>query len=137
MAHFYPHSFQKSLFSFGAVVGAMITMYAAVANRTDEIGTLRALGFRRRNILMAFLGESLLLGFIGGCVGLFFASFMQLLTISTMNWQTFSELAFSFSLTFEIICKSLFFSLVMGFVGGVLPAFRAARMNIVDALRIT
>lgn len=124
-----------TIFSLGAVVGAMITMYAAVANRTGEIGTLRALGFRRRNILMAFLIESLLLGLTGGLVGLFFASFMQLLTISTMNWQTFSELAFSFSLTPEIVGQTLFFSLAMGFIGGVLPAFRAARMNIVDALR--
>lgn len=123
------------IFSLGAVVGAMITMYAAVANRTDEIGTLRALGFQRRNILMSFLVESLLLGFIGGCAGLFFASFMQFLTISTMNWQTFSELAFSFTLTGKIIYQSLMFSLIMGFVGGVLPAFRAARMNIVEALR--
>jgi len=123
------------IFSLGAVVGAMITMYAAVANRTDEIGTLRALGFQRRNILIAFLMEALLLGFIGGCIGLFFASFMQFFTISTMNWQTFSELAFSFSLTFDIIYKSLLFSLIMGFIGGVLPAFRAARMNIVEALR--
>lgn len=123
------------IFSLGAVVGAMITMYAAVANRTDEIGTLRALGFQRRNILVSFLAESLLLGFIGGCAGLFFASFMQFLTISTMNWQTFSELAFSFALTGKIIYQSLMFSLVMGFVGGVLPAFRAARMNIVEALR--
>lgn len=123
------------IFSLGAVVGAMITMYAAVANRTDEIGTLRALGFQRRNILVAFLIESLLLSLIGGCAGLLFASFMQFLTISTMNWQTFSELAFSFSLTFEIVYKSLLFSLIMGFIGGVLPAFRAARMNIVDSLR--
>jgi ABC-type antimicrobial peptide transport system permease subunit len=77
----------------------------------------------------------LLLGLVGGCFGLFFASFLQLLTISTMNFQTFSELAFSFTLTFGIVWKGLGFSLVMGFVGGVLPAFRASRMNIVDALR--
>jgi ABC-type antimicrobial peptide transport system permease subunit len=70
-------------------------------------------------------------------VGLFFASFMQLITISTMNWQTFSELAFTFTLTPGIVVRSLLFSLVMGFVGGLLPAFRAARMNIVDALRAT
>lgn len=70
------------IFSLGAVVGAMITMYAAVANRTNEIGTLRALGFPRRNILIAFLMESLLLGFTGGCAGLFFASFTQFLTRS-------------------------------------------------------
>ncbi|MEW6107841.1 MAG: ABC transporter permease [Nitrospirota bacterium] len=123
------------IFSLGAVVGAMITMYAAVANRTDEIGTLRALGFQRRYILMAFLVESLVLGLAGGFAGLFFASFMQFLTISTMNWQTFSELAFSFSLTIGIIFKSLAFSITMGFVGGVLPAVRASRMKIVDALR--
>ena len=123
------------IFSLGAVVGAMITMYAAVANRTGEIGTLRALGFKRRSILLAFIIESLLLSLIGGCIGVFFASFMQLLTISSMNWQTFSELAFSFSLNFSIIYKSLLFSLIMGFIGGVLPAFRASRMNIIDALR--
>ena len=123
------------IFSTGATIGAMITMYAAVANRTNEIGTLRALGFQRRNILTAFLMESLLLGLAGGCIGLFFASFMQLITISTMNFQTFSELAFSFSLTIKIIYQSMFFSLIMGFVGGVLPAVRASRMNIVDALR--
>uniref|UniRef100_A0A831U0N4 ABC transporter permease n=1 Tax=Geobacter metallireducens TaxID=28232 RepID=A0A831U0N4_GEOME len=125
------------IFSLGAVIGAMITMYAAVANRVTEIGTLRALGFQRGSILAAFILESLFLGLLGGVVGLFFASFMQLVTISTMNWQTFSELAFTFTLTLGIIGKSLVFSLVMGFVGGVLPAFRAARMNIVDALRAT
>jgi ABC-type antimicrobial peptide transport system permease subunit len=123
------------IFSIGAVIGAMITMYSAVANRTAEIGTLRALGFQRRNILYTFVLEAMLLGLTGGCVGLFFASFLQLFTISTLNFQTFSELAFSFSLTFEIALDSLLFSLIMGFVGGVLPAVRAARMNIVDALR--
>jgi putative ABC transport system permease protein len=122
------------IFSLGAIIGAMITMYAAVSNRTSEIGTLRALGFQRRSILTAFLLESLILGFSGGLVGLFFASFLQLFTVSTMNWQTFSELAFSFSLTFEIIYKALAFSVIMGFVGGVLPAFRASHMNIVEAL---
>jgi putative ABC transport system permease protein len=122
------------IFSIGAIIGAMITMYAAVANRTSEIGTMRALGFQRVSILTSFLMESLFLAFIGGCIGLFFASFLQLFTVSTMNWQTFSELAFSFSLTFKIIYLSLLFALVMGFVGGLLPAFRAARMNIVDAL---
>jgi ABC-type antimicrobial peptide transport system permease subunit len=123
------------IFSLGAIIGAMITMYAAVANRVGEIGTLRAIGFQRSSIMMAFLMESLLLGLIGGGVGLFMASFMQLITISTMNWQTFSELAFSFTLTLEIVGKSLLFSLVMGFVGGVIPALRASRLNIVAALR--
>jgi putative ABC transport system permease protein len=123
------------VFSLGAMIGAMITMYAAVANRTAEIGTLRALGFRRRDILAAFLIESMFLGFTGGLIGLFFASFMQFITISTVNWQTFSELAFSFTLTGPIAVSSLGFSLFMGFLGGVLPAFRASRMNIVEALR--
>ena len=125
------------IFSLGAVIGAMITMYAAVANRITEIGTLRALGFAQWNILAAFMLESLFLGLLGGVAGLAAASFMQLITISTMNWQTFSELAFSFALTVGIIWKSLLFSLIMGFIGGVLPAFRAARMNIVSALRST
>jgi putative ABC transport system permease protein len=123
------------IFSLGAVIGAMITMYAAVSNRTGEIGTLRALGFQQGSILAAFLMEALLLGLTGGCVGLFFASFMQLFTVSTMNFQTFSELAFSFTLTFDIIYKALGFSLVMGLLGGLLPAVRASRMKIVDALR--
>lgn len=125
------------IFSLGATIGAMITMYAAVANRTGEIGTMRALGFSRRNILLAFLVESIFLGIVGGCTGLFFASFMQFLTISTTNWQTFSEIAFSFALTGDIIYQSLIFSIIMGFIGGILPAVRAARMNIVEALRET
>jgi ABC-type antimicrobial peptide transport system permease subunit len=123
------------IFSLGAVLGAMITMYAAVANRIGEIGTLRALGFQRSSILVAFLIESLLLGLAGGGLGLFLASFLQLFTVSTMNFQTFSELAFSFTLTTGIMYKSLLFALVMGFVGGVLPAMRASKMNIVNALR--
>jgi putative ABC transport system permease protein len=125
------------IFSFGAVTGAMITMYAAVANRTTEIGTLAALGFNRGSILAAFVLEALLLGVVGGIMGIFFASFMQLITISTMNWQTFAELAFNFSLTFDIVWKSLLFGIGMGLIGGVLPALRAARMNIVEALRAT
>ncbi len=124
------------IFSIGAMIGATITMYAAVANRTSEIGTLRVLGFQQRNILVAFLAESTLISIIGGSAGLLFSSFMQFITVSTVNWQTFSELAFSFTLTGEIIYKSLIFSLVMGFLGGVLPAYRASRMNIVEALGV-
>ena len=123
------------IFSLGAVIGAMITMYAAVANRTGEIGTLRALGFQRRAILLSFLMESLFLGIIGGGIGLFFASFMQLITISTLNFQTFSELAFKFALTPGIIGESFAFAVIMGLAGGVLPAVRASRMNIVESLR--
>lgn len=123
------------IFSIGAMIGALITMYAAVANRVAEIGTLRALGFQRTSILIAFLAEAILLGMLGGVSGVVFASFMQLITISTMNWQTFSELAFSFALTTEIIVKSLLFSVCMGLLGGIIPAFRASRLKIVDALR--
>jgi len=123
------------IFSIGAVIGAMITMYASVASRTAEIGTLRALGFSRTAILTAFLGEALLLGLIGGVVGLIGASTMQALTISTTNFQTFAEIAFSFALTPRIVLLTLVFALAMGFVGGFLPAARAARMKIVDALR--
>lgn len=123
------------IFSVGAVIGAMVTMYGAVSNRTREIGTLRALGFRRGTILLAFLTESLILGLIGGCGGLFFASFLQLFTVSTTNFQTFSELAFNFALTFEIAYKAISFSLVMGLAGGLLPAARASRMSVVGALR--
>jgi ABC-type antimicrobial peptide transport system permease subunit len=123
------------IFSVGAMIGAMITMYAAVATRTSEIGVLRALGFRRGSILVAFLVEALFLGLAGWVVGLALASAMQLVQISTMNWQSFSELAFRFTLTPEIVWKSLVFALVMGLVGGFLPAVRAARLKIVDALR--
>jgi len=123
------------IFSLGAIIGATITMYAAVANRTTEIGTLRALGFQRGSIVAAFLLESLFLGLVGGGAGLVAASGMQLITISTMNWQTFSELAFSFTLTPGITLKALLFGLFMGGAGGVLPAIRASRLAIVDALR--
>jgi putative ABC transport system permease protein len=123
------------IFSIGAVVGAMITMFAAVAQRTGEIGTLRALGFRRSAVLLAFLGESLLLSLVGGLLGLGAASLMQTVNISTTNFQTFSELAFQFKLTPAIAAQTLLFALVMGLVGGFIPAWRAARLKIVDCLR--
>jgi len=123
------------IFSLGAIIGSMVTMYAAVANRVAEIGTLRALGFKRFTILGTFLAESLFLSLIGGLVGLFSASFMNQLTISTMNWQTFSELTFRFNLSQSVVISSLFFSAVMGLLGGMFPAFRAARLDIVLALR--
>jgi ABC-type lipoprotein release transport system permease subunit len=123
------------IFSLGAMIGAAITMYASVATRTAEIGTLRALGFVRRSILTAFLLESMLLALAGGVAGLAGASLLQAVRISTTNFQTFSELAFSFELTPGVIVRSLLFALVMGLAGGVLPAAKAARMRIVDALR--
>jgi putative ABC transport system permease protein len=123
------------IFSFGAMIGAMVTMYAAVANRTVEIGTLRALGFPRKSILTAFIIESLLLGALGGIIGLGGASLMQWVSISTINFQTFSELAFGFVLTVTIAYQTFAFALVMGLLGGFLPALRAATYNIVEALR--
>lgn len=123
------------LFSLGAIIGATITMYAAVASRMMEIGALRALGFRRSSILVAFLAEAMLLGFVGWVAGLLFASLMMLVKVSTLNWTSLSELAFRFVLTPEIVLQTLVFALAMGFLGGFLPAVRAARMKIVDALR--
>jgi putative ABC transport system permease protein len=123
------------IFSVGATIGAMITMYASVANRVGEIGTLRALGFKRRDVLGAFLVEALLLGIVGGVAGLLLASLMQRASFSTVNFQTFADLSFRFVLTPEVVLKGLVFALVMGLAGGFLPAIRAARLKIVDALR--
>lgn len=123
------------IFSLGAMIGAMITMYASVANRTVEIGTLRSLGFQRRNILAAFLIEALLLSLLGGLIGILMASFLQTITVSTLNFATFSELAFGFYLNPGIVISSLIFAASMGIIGGFLPAVRAARLQIVDALR--
>jgi len=123
------------IFSIGAIVGAMITMFATVASRVAEIGTLRALGFRRSAVLVSFLAESLLLSLVGGVMGLGAASLMQAVNISTVNFQTFSELAFQFRLTPMIAVQTIVFALTMGLVGGFIPAWRAARLNIVDGLR--
>lgn len=127
--------FVTIIFSIGATIGAMITMYGAVANRTVEIGTLRALGFYRRSILLAFLGESFVLSLAGGLLGLGLASLLQFFSISTLNFGSFSELAFSFVLSPSIVAMALGFSLLMGFIGGFLPAVRAARLDIIQALR--
>jgi ABC-type antimicrobial peptide transport system permease subunit len=106
-----------------------------VASRVGEIGTLRALGFRRSSVLYAFVAEALMLGLVGGLIGLAFASLMQFASFSTTNFQTFADLSFRFTLTAGIVTKTLLFALGMGFIGGFLPALRAARMNIVDSLR--
>nr|WP_272881636.1 ABC transporter permease [Fundidesulfovibrio soli] len=123
------------IFSVGAMLGASITMYSSVATRTAEIGTMRALGFRRGDILLAFLAEALLLGALGGAAGVAASSLLGFLTFSTTNFQTFSELAFGFTLTGEIAATSVGFALFMGVVGGFLPALRASRLVIVEALR--
>jgi ABC-type antimicrobial peptide transport system permease subunit len=124
-----------AIFSVGAVVGAMITMFGSVAARVGEIGTLRALGFRRSAVLAAFLGEAVLLSLLGGVAGLAGASLMQVVDVSTTNFATFAELSFRFRMTPVIALESLLFALAMGVVGGFVPAWRAARMKIVDGLR--
>jgi len=123
------------IFSVGAIVGAMITMFGSVASRVGEIGTLRALGFRRGAVLVAFMLEALLLSLVGGVLGLAAASFMQAVDISTTNFATFSELAFQFKMTPEIALEATLFALAMGLIGGFIPAWRAARLKIVDCLR--
>jgi ABC-type lipoprotein release transport system permease subunit len=123
------------VFSLGAVVGAMITMYGAVANRTIEIGTLRALGFGQSSVLFAFLTESLFISGVGGIIGVALANFLRFLEISTTNFDTFAEIAFSFKMSPQIALQAIVFSLFMGLIGGFLPAVRAARVRIVDALK--
>ncbi len=123
------------IFSLGAIVGAMITMYAGVANRTGEIGTLRALGFSRGSILGAFLFESLFIAIVGGLVGVALAFLLQLVEVSTTNFDTFAELAFSFRMSPGIAVSAIIFSVCMGILGGFLPAVRASRLRIVNALK--
>src|SRR5690606_11495005 len=113
----------------------MITMFAAVASRIGEIGTLRALGFRREAILIAFLGESLGLSLVGGLVGLLGASMMQAVNISTLNFTTFSETSFQFKFTWLVASQTMSFALMMGVLGGFVPAWRAARLSIIECLR--
>ena len=123
------------IMSVGAVFGAMNTMYAAVGSRSREIATLRALGFRRRSILASFLIESLVLAALGGVLGCLFSLPLNGITTSTINWDTFSELAFAFRVTPEILCGGFAFAIIMGMVGGFLPALRAARLPITTGLR--
>ncbi len=127
--------FVTIVFSIGAAIGAMITMYAEVANRTKEIGTLRALGFSRRSVLTVFLFEAVLISLTGGIVGVILASLLQFFSVSTMNFASFSELTFDFALTPSSIAASLVFAVMMGLFGGFFPSARAARLNIVNALR--
>ncbi len=119
----------------GAVFGAMNTMYAIVAARTREIGTLRALGFSRVAVLLSFMLESAFLAIIGGVLGCLLAFPMHGFSTGTSNIQTFAEIAFAFRITPGIVAASLVFAGVMGVAGGLLPALRAARMPIAGALR--
>jgi putative ABC transport system permease protein len=127
--------FVAAIMGIGAVFGAMNTMYAIVAARTREIGTLRALGFSRRSILGAFLIESVFLALIGGAVGCLLALPMNGYSTGTGQTQSFSELAFAFRITPQVMTVCMVFAGVMGIVGGLLPAFRGARLPITTALR--
>ena len=128
-------TFVTVILSIGAVFGAMNTMYAAVAYRTREIGTLRALGFSRLRIVTAFLAESVALAVVGGAIGCVLALPVHGLSTGTMNMASFSELAFKFRITPGLLLGGLLFSALMGAVGGLLPAIRAARIPVARALR--
>jgi putative ABC transport system permease protein len=125
-----------SLMGIGAIFGAILTMYTAVANRTREIATLRALGFNTVSVIASVLAESLVLGGIGGVIGAAAAylAFNGYQT-STMNWQTFSQVAFAFRVTPALAATGLIYALAIGLIGGLLPAIRAARLPISSALR--
>jgi putative ABC transport system permease protein len=124
------------LMGIGAVFGAILTMYTAVATRMREIATLRALGFNTASVLVSVLAESLALGAIGGSIGgvAAYLAFNGYQT-STMNFQTFSQVAFAFRVTPKLLGTGLFYALLMGLIGGLLPAIRAARLPISSALR--
>jgi putative ABC transport system permease protein len=128
-------SFVAVIMGIGAVFGAINTMYAIVAARTREIGTLRALGFSRRAILASFLVESVMLAVIGGAIGCLLAFPMNGFSTGTGQTQSFSEIAFAFRITPGIVLTGMLFAVVMGFLGGLLPALRGARLPITSALR--
>lgn len=122
------------IFTLGAILGGTMTMYGMVVSRTREIGMLRALGFPRYKILTVFLFESLLLGATAGMLALGGGTALQFVTLSTMNWGTFSELAFRLTLTPRAALTTMAFSLVISILGGIPPAIRAARLPVAIAL---
>jgi putative ABC transport system permease protein len=122
-------------FSVGAMIGAMITMYAAVANRSREIGTLRALGFSRFQVLTSFLLEAFLLALLGGALGVVASLGMMFVEFSMMNFTTWSEVVFSFEPTVRIIVTAVLAGGIMGIIGGFFPAIRAARISPLVAMR--
>ncbi|WP_394839518.1 ABC transporter permease [Pendulispora rubella] len=122
-------------FSLGAMLGATMTMHAAVANREREIGTLRALGFPKRQILAGFLVEAMTLTAAGGAVGVLLSTCLSRVKISMINYATWSELVFTFSPTTEILVKAVVFAALMGLVGGFFPAYRASRISPLAALK--
>jgi len=127
--------FVTLILSIGAMFGAMNTMYAAVAYRTREIGTLRALGFSRLRIVSAFMVESIALALVGGVIGCLLALPVHGLSTGTTNFSSFSEVAFKFRITPALLAGGLIFAAVMGALGGFLPAVRAARIPVARALR--
>jgi putative ABC transport system permease protein len=124
-----------AVMAIGAVFGALNTMYSAVAERGREIATMRAVGFSSWNVILSFLFEALLISFVGGILGCLAVLPLNGLTTSTMNFQTFSNLAFAFKITFNLLLLGVLFALVMGILGGMLPAVRAARRPVAQALR--
>ena len=124
-----------TVMSIGAVLAAMNTMYASVGARTREIGTLRVLGFRRRSIVGAILLEGACLAFIGGVIGGAASLALNGYKTGTMNFQTFSESVFELTVTAPVIAKGLFFAALVGLLGALLPAMRASRMPVIEALK--
>jgi putative ABC transport system permease protein len=122
-------------FSIGAIIGAMITMFAAVSQRRREVGVLRALGFSKLSILVSFLFEAIVLSVFGGTIGVVASIAMGAVEFSTMNFATWSEMVFKFTPTPAVLGTSLFFAVVMGVVGGFLPAFQASRISPIEAMR--
>ena len=110
-------------------------MAFVVARRTKEIGTLRVLGFSRLSILIAFLLESIAIALIGAAIGIVLALPLNFVSTGTSNWTTFSEIAFNFKVTFDLMIFALIFGGIIGLVGSLLPSIRASRFKIVDALR--
>jgi putative ABC transport system permease protein len=131
----YLAGFISFIMAVGAGFAGMNTMYAAVARRTKEIGTLRVLGFSRISILTAFLLESVAIALIGAAIGIVLALPLNFVSTGTSNWATFSEIAFNFRVTLDLMLFALAFGAIIGFVGSLLPSIRASRFKIVDALR--
>jgi putative ABC transport system permease protein len=127
--------FLAIIMTIGAAFAAMNTMYAAVGGRTREIGTLRVLGFRRRQIYASFLLESVMLSLLGGALGCMLSLLCNFVSTGTLSQTTFAEVAFQFQVTPRMMGAGMLFALVMGMLGGLLPARLAARKPVLDALR--
>ena len=127
--------FISFIMAVGAGFAGMNTMYASVARRTKEIGTLRVLGFSRSSILIAFLLESVGVALIGAALGILLTLPLNFVSTGTSNWVTFSEIAFNFRVTPDLMISALIFGAIIGFIGSLLPSIRASRFRIVEALR--